>query len=89
MLRRGGKAAMAEETKFAVGARASCVDRPGGKVIGVIIDPAARTVTHLVIEPEHRAGRGRLVPADLADSAAGGSRRRRAAGGSRCTAAGR
>jgi hypothetical protein len=35
----------------------------------VIIDPAARTVTHLVIEPKHRGEPGRLVPLDLVESA--------------------
>ncbi len=67
---------MAEETEFAMGAKASCVDGPGGKVIRVIIDPATTTVTHLVIEPKHRVGAGRLVPLDLVDSAAGGIRLR-------------
>ena len=47
---------MAEETEFAMGATASCVDGPGGKVSRVIIDPATETVTHLVIEPKHRLG---------------------------------
>ena len=50
-----------------MGAKASCVDGPGGKVIRVIIDPATKTVTHLVIEPKHRVGSGRLVPLDLVD----------------------
>ena len=67
---------MAEETEFAMGAKASCVDGPGGRVIRVIIDPATKTVTHLVIEPKHRVGSGRLVPLDLVDSAAGGIRLR-------------
>ena len=67
---------MAEETEFAMGAKASCVDGPGGKVIRVIIDPGTKTVTHLVIEPKHRVGAGRLVPLDLVDSAAGGIRLR-------------
>ena len=62
---------MAEETEFAMGATASCVDGPGGKVSRVIIDPATETVTHLVIEPKHRLGVGRLVPLDLVDTAAG------------------
>ena len=56
---------MAEETEFAMGATASCVDGPGGKVSRVIIDPATETVTHLVIEPKHRFGVGRLVPLEL------------------------
>ena len=64
---------MAEETEFAMGAKASCVDGPGGKVIRVIIDPATKTVTHLVIEPKHRVGSG-CVPLDLVDSAADGIR---------------
>jgi sporulation protein YlmC with PRC-barrel domain len=67
---------VAEETEFAMGAEASCVDGPGGKVIRVIIDPATKTVTHLVIEPKHRVGAGRLVPLDLVDSAADGIRLR-------------
>ena len=57
-----GKAAVAEETEFAMGAEASCVDGPGGKVIRVIIDPATTTVTHLVIEPKHRVGVGQARP---------------------------
>ncbi|MGH3198181.1 MAG: hypothetical protein ACRDOH_19310 [Streptosporangiaceae bacterium] len=67
---------MAEETEFAMGATASCADGPGGEVTRVIIDPATKTVTHLVIEPKHRLGAGRLVPLDLVDTAAGGIRLR-------------
>ena len=67
---------MGEETEFAMGATASCVDGPGGKLSRVIIDPATETVTHLVIEPKHRLGVGRLVPLDLVDSAAGDIRLR-------------
>jgi len=44
---------------------------PAGKVRRVIVDPLAEKVTHLVIEPEHRHGFGRLVPLDLIDTAAG------------------
>ncbi len=62
---------MAEETEFAIGARARCVDGPCGKVSRVILDPATRAVTHLVIEPEHHGGPGRLVPLDLVDAATG------------------
>ena len=63
---------MAEETEFAMGATASCADGPGGKVSRVIIDPATETVTHLVIEPKHWLGVGRLVPLDLVDTTGGG-----------------
>jgi sporulation protein YlmC with PRC-barrel domain len=67
---------MAEETEFAMGAAASCADGPVGTVSRVIIDPATETVTHLVIEPKHRLGVGRLVPLDLVDPTAGGIRLR-------------
>ncbi len=67
---------MDEETEFAMGTTASCVDGPGGKVSRVIIDPATETVTHLVIQPKHRLGVGRLVPLDLVDTTAGDIRLR-------------
>jgi sporulation protein YlmC with PRC-barrel domain len=44
-----GEAVMEE---FTLGARASCPDGFCGVVSGTMVDPAARTVTHLVIEPE-------------------------------------
>lgn len=62
---------MAEETEFAIGAKASCVDGSCGEVSRIIVDPATDTVTHLVIEPKHRRGLARLVPVDLVDAAAG------------------
>ena len=56
--------------EFTLGARASCPDGFCGVVSRTILDPAARTVTHLVISPRHGAG-GRLVPLDLVEAAAG------------------
>jgi hypothetical protein len=38
----------------------------------MVIDPIARTVTHIVVEPKHRQGQGRLVPIDLIDESTGG-----------------
>ena len=49
--------------EFTLGARASCPDGFCGAVSGTIVDPAARTVTHLVIEPENGAV-ARLDPAE-------------------------
>ena len=56
--------------EFTLGARASCSYGICGVVSRTILDPAARTVTHLVIGPRHGAG-GRLVPLDLVEAAAG------------------
>ena len=63
---------MAAETEFVIGAKANCTDGPCGEVTRLIVDPAARTVTHLVIDPAHgeEQGYARLVPLDLVDAAA-------------------
>jgi sporulation protein YlmC with PRC-barrel domain len=53
---------MAETTQFTIGADASCTD---GHV--VVVNPVREIVTHLVVEPTHREGLGRLVPLDLVD----------------------
>jgi hypothetical protein len=57
--------------EFTMGARASCVDGFCGVITRAILDPAAETVTHLVIQPKHKAEEGRLVPIALVDEEAG------------------
>lgn len=57
-------------TEYTLGASASCSDGHCGEVIRVILDPAARTVTHLVVEPRHRPVDGRLVPVAMIDAGA-------------------
>jgi sporulation protein YlmC with PRC-barrel domain len=59
------------DTTFTIGAAAVCSDGPCGVVSRVVVDPVARALTHLVIEPEHRSGLGRLVPLDLVEAGAG------------------
>ncbi len=63
--------AMAEATPFTIGADASCADGVCGEVSRVVVDPVARSVTHLVVEPKGRRGLGRLVPLDLVDATGG------------------
>jgi len=58
-------------TEFTLGARASCSDGLCGEVVRAILDPATKTVTHLVIEPKHRKADGRLVPVGLVEAEAG------------------
>jgi len=62
---------LAGTVQFTIGAGASCSDGTCGEVTRVIVDPVAEAVTHLVVEPEHRRGLGRLVPLGLIDAAAG------------------
>ncbi|HEY5016111.1 MAG TPA: PRC-barrel domain-containing protein [Streptosporangiaceae bacterium] len=67
---------MAGTSQFTIGTEANCSDGAVGRVSRVIVDPVAEKVTHLVVEPEHRRDRGRLVPLDLVDTAAGDIRLR-------------
>jgi sporulation protein YlmC with PRC-barrel domain len=59
---------MADTTPFTIGADARCTDGICGEVTRVVVDPVARAVTHLVVEPKGRQGLGRLVPLDLVDA---------------------
>jgi len=56
---------MAGTTPLTIGADAACTDGACGKVIRLVVDPRARTVTHLVVND--RQLHGRLVPLDLVD----------------------
>lgn len=62
---------MTDATEFVIGAEATCSDGRCGEISRVVIDPVARVVTHLVVEPKHRQGLGRLVPLNLVDSSTG------------------
>ncbi len=55
---------MSDATTFEIGAKVRCTDGVCGKLLSVVVDPIARAVTHIVVEPEHRWGLGRLIPLD-------------------------
>jgi hypothetical protein len=59
---------MAEATLFTIGADARCTDGDCGALIRVVVNPVVREVTHMVVEPKHRVGLGRLVPLGLVTS---------------------
>ncbi|HEX3713905.1 MAG TPA: hypothetical protein VHV09_14020 [Trebonia sp.] len=63
-------------TTLVLGSEAECSDGYRGQVRAVVLDPAAGTVSHLVVEPDGRSGLARLVPLDLADAAPDGIRLR-------------
>ena len=54
-----------------IGSDAVCRGGYRGQVRGMVIDPAAGTATHLVVEPRGRLGLARLVPLGLVDVASG------------------
>lgn len=62
---------MAHAMPFRIGTDASCTDGACGQVSRIILNPAAREVTHLAVDPRHRHGQARLVPVDLLDATAG------------------
>lgn len=59
---------MSDTMLFPIGAEVACTDGVCGDLIRVVIDPIARAVTHLVVEPKHRSGLGKLVPIDLVET---------------------
>lgn len=58
-------------TTFEIGTGAVSSDGFRGEVKSVVIHPADRTVTHLVVEPEGRAGLARLVPLSIVGDTTG------------------
>jgi hypothetical protein len=61
---------VAESMPFVIGAEAGCTDGVCGELRRVVIDPVARAVTHLVIQPKDHLELARLVPLDLVDTTA-------------------
>jgi sporulation protein YlmC with PRC-barrel domain len=62
---------MSETMQFTIGAQAICSDGQCGEIRRFVLDPVGRTVSHLVVEPKHRQGLGRLVPLDLVNISTG------------------
>jgi hypothetical protein len=60
------------EITLEIGADVHASDGPCGQVRSLVVDPRARTVTHLVAEAEGRQGLGRLVPVSLVSASADG-----------------
>ena len=56
---------MSDTTQFIIGTEVACSDGACGDLRRVVVDPVARAITHLVVEPRHRRGTGHLVPIDL------------------------
>ncbi|MGA7987553.1 MAG: PRC-barrel domain-containing protein [Candidatus Dormiibacterota bacterium] len=59
---------MGEAVQYRIGAQAGCSDGSCGHVSRVVVDPVARAITHLVVEPGHRHGVARLVPIELVEA---------------------
>ena len=60
---------ISETTTFTMGSEVRCTDGVCGTLRRVVVDPVARTLTHLVVEPAHRERDGHLVPIALVRAA--------------------
>ena len=67
-----------------LGQSVRCTDEPFGKLADVVIDPVAKQVTHLVVEPQQDDDVARLVPIALVEKDDGDAKEIRL----RCTARG-
>jgi hypothetical protein len=63
---------MNELARFSIGSEVLCSDGTCGVVRRVVVDPVARALTHLVVEPQHGRERGHLVPVGLVASTTNG-----------------
>jgi hypothetical protein len=54
--------------RFRIGAEVAGTDGTCGTLTGVIIDPVAQALTHLIVKPGHHRGFGRLVPVETVES---------------------
>ena len=63
---------MGKPTEFTIGSEVSCSDGVCGDLRRVVIDPVARVLTHLVVEPKHGRAKGHLVPVALVSSTSQG-----------------
>jgi sporulation protein YlmC with PRC-barrel domain len=50
---------------YTIGVEVTCSNGVCGDLSRVVIDPVGRVLTHLVVEPKHQQGQGRLVPINL------------------------
>ena len=64
-----GGQVMSEMQLFRLGADVGCADGECGKLKSLVVNPGDDVVTHLVVEPTHGQGPGRLVPLRLVRTA--------------------
>jgi sporulation protein YlmC with PRC-barrel domain len=63
---------VSDTAEYTIGAEVTCGEGVCGELSRVVLDPVARALTHLVVQPKHGQAQGRLVPIDLVDPAADG-----------------
>ena len=64
---------MSQTQLFRLGADVGCADGECGKLKSVVVNPGDDVVTHVVVEPAHGQGLGRLVPLHRVQAALSGT----------------
>jgi hypothetical protein len=59
---------MSHSTAFTIGSEVSGTDGVCGELRRVVVNPVARSLTHLVVRPKHLGGPAQLVPVTLVDT---------------------
>ena len=54
--------------RLELGSRVDCTDEEFGELVDVVVDPATRRLTHLVVEPRRKDWVARLVPIGVAQT---------------------
>jgi sporulation protein YlmC with PRC-barrel domain len=60
---------MSEATEFDIGNEVACTDGVCGVLRRVVVDPVAKAITHLAVDPKHGRATGHLVPIKYVASA--------------------
>ncbi len=60
---------MSAGTEFDIGSEVACTDGVCGVLRRVVVDPVARAINHLAVEPKHGRAAGHLVPIQFVASA--------------------
>jgi sporulation protein YlmC with PRC-barrel domain len=60
---------ISEATEFTMGNEVRCTDGVCGTLRRVVVDPVAKSLTHLVVDPRHHERDGHLVPIGLVAAA--------------------
>jgi hypothetical protein len=59
-----------QTTPFTIGTEVRCSDGACGELTGVVVDPLARALTHLIVDPKYSRTAGHLVPIEAVESTA-------------------
>jgi sporulation protein YlmC with PRC-barrel domain len=67
LMLRSSSRGRSHRVRLELGTRVDCADDTFGELVDFVIDPTARRITHLVVEPDNDQWLARLVPVELVE----------------------